>query len=389
MIPVYVFYSMFGFQRTGDSIWAAADQMARGFLIGATAGRTTLTGEGLQHNDGHSLLLAATNPAVVAYDPAFSFEIAHIVRGRAAPDVRRRRPRTRTLGWQGENVIYYLTVYNEPYVQPAEPDDLDVDGLLRGIYRYLAHGRDDGPQVRLLASGCRAAVGAAGPATCSPSSGASGAEVWSVTSWGELRRDGVEAEQHNLVHPDEEPRVPYVHAGARRGATASGRGGVGLDAGGARPDPPVGAGPVHLAGHRRVRPVRHPARDAPPLQRRRRVDHGSGARGARRARASSTGRWRSRPPPSTRSTTRRRPGRRRATPESRETVASVCTRRVADPLNGPVHGAVARRGPVPGPGRVTARIHWSLPLGKAARTIRSARRRPRDCVTASRPGRGP
>ena len=89
MIPVYVFYSMFGFQRTGDSIWAPADQMARGFLIGATAGRTTLTGEGLQHNDGHSLLLAATNPAVVAYDPAFSYEVAHIVERRAAPDVRR------------------------------------------------------------------------------------------------------------------------------------------------------------------------------------------------------------------------------------------------------------------------------------------------------------
>jgi pyruvate dehydrogenase E1 component len=161
MIPVYVFYSMFGFQRTGDSIWAAADQMARGFLVGATAGRTTLTGEGLQHNDGHSLLLASTNPAVLAYDPAFSFEIAHIVAaglhrmyGAGTED---EDPRL-----AGENVFYYLTVYNEPYVQPAEPDGVDVAGLLRGIYRYAGSPRDDGPQVRLLASGVSVPWGGGG-----------------------------------------------------------------------------------------------------------------------------------------------------------------------------------------------------------------------------------
>src|SRR5947207_1740901 len=121
MIPIYIFYSMFGFQRTGDGIWAAADQMSRGFLLGATAGRTTLTGEGLQHNDGHSLLLAATNPAAVSYDPAFSFELAHIVRDALArmygdDDARAGRD---------PNVFYYLTLYNEPYPQPAQPDDLD------------------------------------------------------------------------------------------------------------------------------------------------------------------------------------------------------------------------------------------------------------------------
>src|SRR5919201_5296770 len=130
MIPVYVFYSMFGFQRTGDSIWAAADQMARGFLIGATAGRTTLTGEGLQHADGHSPLLASTNPACVAYDPAYAYEIAHIVESGLArmfgvgaydtPEVSDR------------DVFYYLTIYNEPIVQPAEPENLDVNALLRG-----------------------------------------------------------------------------------------------------------------------------------------------------------------------------------------------------------------------------------------------------------------
>ena len=117
MIPVYIFYSMFGFQRTGDSIWAMADQLARGFLIGATAGRTTLTGEGLQHADGHSPLLALTNPAVVHYDPAFSYEIAHIVRNGLD-----RMYGSTDQHPHGEDVIYYLTVYNEPAVQPAEPD---------------------------------------------------------------------------------------------------------------------------------------------------------------------------------------------------------------------------------------------------------------------------
>jgi pyruvate dehydrogenase E1 component len=210
MIPVYIFYSMFGFQRTGDSIWSAADQMARGFLIGATAGRTTLTGEGLQHNDGHSLLLASTNPAVVSYDPAFAFEIAHIVR-----DGLRRmyggKGDSADNGdvLEGENLMYYLTVYNEPYPQPAEPDDLDVEGLLRGIYRYAGTGHADGPQVRLLASGVALPWALRAREMLAEQWGV-GAEVWSVTSYGELRRDGVEAEHHNLIHPDEEPRVPYV-----------------------------------------------------------------------------------------------------------------------------------------------------------------------------------
>jgi pyruvate dehydrogenase E1 component len=212
MIPVYVFYSMFGFQRTGDSIWAAADQMARGFLVGATAGRTTLTGEGLQHNDGHSLLLAATNPAVIAYDPAFSFEVAHIVK-----DGLRRMYGGDGDRLEGENLIYYLTVYNEPYVQPAEPEDLDVDGLLRGLYRYAASPRAEGPQVRLLASGVSMPWALQARDMLAEQWGV-GAEVWSVTSWGELRRDGVECERHNLVHPDAEPRVPYLTRALGQGA---------------------------------------------------------------------------------------------------------------------------------------------------------------------------
>jgi pyruvate dehydrogenase E1 component len=199
MIPVYVFYSMFGWQRTGDQMWALGDQLGRGFLLGATAGRTTLTGEGLQHNDGHSLLLASTNPAVVAYDPAFSFEIAHIVQDGLR----------RMVGDAPENVIYYLTVYNEPYQQPAEPSDVDVDGILKGVYRYLETGKADGPQVRLLASGVGLPWAIKARELLAEEWGV-GAEVWSVTSWGELRRDGVEAEHHNLIHPDAEPKVPYV-----------------------------------------------------------------------------------------------------------------------------------------------------------------------------------
>src|SRR6202012_3613301 len=128
MIPIYIFYSMFGFQRTGDGLWAAADQMTRGFLLGATAGRTTLTGEGLQHADGHSPLLASTNPAVVAYDPAFAFEISHIVQ-----DGLRRMYGPGSYAAESENTFYYLTVYNEPITQPAQPENLDVDGLLKGL----------------------------------------------------------------------------------------------------------------------------------------------------------------------------------------------------------------------------------------------------------------
>ncbi|MGB7962909.1 MAG: pyruvate dehydrogenase (acetyl-transferring), homodimeric type, partial [Propionicimonas sp.] len=147
MVPLYIFYSMFGFQRTADSIWAAADQLARGFLIGATAGRTTLTGEGTQHMDGHSHMLAATNPAVVAYDPAYSYEIAHIM----ADGLRR------MYGESPEDILYYMTVYNEPIVQPAEPENVDTEGILKGMY-LLAEGSFEGvnPDARraqLLASG--------------------------------------------------------------------------------------------------------------------------------------------------------------------------------------------------------------------------------------------
>jgi pyruvate dehydrogenase E1 component len=201
MIPVYIFYSMFGFQRTGDALWAAADQMARGFLLGATAGRTTLNGEGLQHEDGHSHLLAATNPAVIAYDPAFGFEIAHIVE-----DALRRM-----YGDEPENIFYYLTVYNEPISQPAEPADLDVEGLRRGLYRYAPAPAvaDGAPKARILASGTGMQWALKAQHLLAQDWGVA-AEVWSATSWTELRRDAVAVEEHNLLHPSDEPREPYV-----------------------------------------------------------------------------------------------------------------------------------------------------------------------------------
>ncbi|WP_308796363.1 pyruvate dehydrogenase (acetyl-transferring), homodimeric type [Agromyces silvae] len=200
LIPIYVFYSMFGFQRTGDAIWAAGDQMARGFMIGATAGRTTLTGEGLQHADGHSLLLAATNPAVLSYDPAYGYEIGHIVRAGLE----------RMYGGEhtDPNVMYYLTVYNEPLVQPAEPEGVDVEGIVRGIHR-IGEGQAEGPKAQLLASGVAVPWIHEAQQLLAEDWGVS-ADIWSVTSWSELARDGEAAEEHNFLNPDDERRYGYL-----------------------------------------------------------------------------------------------------------------------------------------------------------------------------------
>ncbi|MGK5531287.1 pyruvate dehydrogenase (acetyl-transferring), homodimeric type [Streptomyces sp. URMC 129] len=198
LIPVYVFYSMFGFQRTGDQFWQMGDQLARGFVLGATAGRTTLTGEGTQHADGHSQLLASTNPACVAYDPAFGFEIAHIVRDGLR----------RMYGDAPEDVFYYLTVYNEPIVQPAEPADVDVEGILKGLYRYR-EGTAGSIPAQILASGVAVPWAIEAQRILAEEWGVK-ADVWSATSWNELRREAVAVEEHNLLHPEEEQRVPYV-----------------------------------------------------------------------------------------------------------------------------------------------------------------------------------
>ena len=198
LIPIYVFYSMFGFQRTGDQFWQMADQLARGFVLGATAGRTTLTGEGLQHADGHSQLLASTNPGCVAYDPAFGFEIAHIVKDGLR----------RMYGENAEDVFYYLTVYNEPTRQPAEPEDVDVEGILKGVHRYQPGTRGELP-AQILASGVALPWALEAQQILADEWNVR-ADVWSATSWNELRRDAVEVERHNLLHPEEEQRVPYV-----------------------------------------------------------------------------------------------------------------------------------------------------------------------------------
>ena len=202
MIPIYVFYSMFGFQRTADSIWAASDQMSRGFMIGATAGRTTLTGEGLQHADGHSPVLASTNPAVVTFDPAYGYEIGHIMRagiermyGETHPD---------------PNVIFYITVYNEPIIQPVEPENVDVDGIVRGIHK-LSSNEAVGHKAQILASGVAVPWAYEAQQLLQNDWGVS-ADIWSVTSWVELRRNGLEHDEKRFLNPGTEVEAPYVTA---------------------------------------------------------------------------------------------------------------------------------------------------------------------------------
>ncbi|MBK8231877.1 MAG: pyruvate dehydrogenase (acetyl-transferring), homodimeric type [Candidatus Eisenbacteria bacterium] len=197
MIPFFIFYSMFGFQRVGDSIWAAADARARGFLCGATAGRTTLNGEGLQHEDGHSLLHASTVPSCVAYDPAFAYEIAAIVRD----GLHRMYERT-------EDLIYYLTLYNENYDMAPMPEGCE-EGILRGIYRFRPSLDGRTAQVRLFGSGPILQQALAAQELLLEGFKIP-AEVWSVTSYGELRREALAVERWNRLHPTEPARVPYV-----------------------------------------------------------------------------------------------------------------------------------------------------------------------------------
>ncbi|GAA0459094.1 pyruvate dehydrogenase (acetyl-transferring), homodimeric type [Streptomyces sp. NPDC046215] len=197
MIPFYIFYSMFGWQRTADQFWALADQLGRGFVIGATAGRTTMTGEGLQHADGHSHLIASTNPAAVSYDPAFAFEIAVIVRDGLR----------RMYGPDAEDVFYYLTVYNEPKVQPAMPDGVE-EGVLKGLYRFreAAGAAADAPRLQLLASGTAVHWALEAQRLLADDWGVA-ADVWSAPSWTELRRDALSCDAARLRGED---RVPYV-----------------------------------------------------------------------------------------------------------------------------------------------------------------------------------
>ncbi|TXS42644.1 pyruvate dehydrogenase (acetyl-transferring), homodimeric type [Streptomyces sp. OR43] len=197
MIPFYIFYSMFGWQRTGDQFWQLGDQLGRGFVVGATAGRTTLTGEGLQHADGHSHLIASTNPASLNYDPAFAYEIAVIVQDGLR----------RMYGPDAENVFYYLTVYNEPKPQPAMPEGIE-EGILKGLYRFKegTPAKADSPRVQLMASGTAIHWALEAQELLAADWGVT-ADVWSATSWGELRRDALECDEALLRG---ELRVPYV-----------------------------------------------------------------------------------------------------------------------------------------------------------------------------------
>jgi pyruvate dehydrogenase E1 component len=196
MIPFYVFYSMFGFQRTGDQFWASGDAMTRGFLLGATAGRTTLNGEGLQHEDGHSLLLSSTVPSVVSYDVAFSYELATII-----------QDGLRRMVQEEENVVYYITLQNESYRMPPTPGDVK-EGVLRGIYKYKA-GEKGKRQVQLFGSGCILNQVLRAQEILAERFDTR-ADVWSVTSYCELRRDALACERHNRLHPLDPARIAYL-----------------------------------------------------------------------------------------------------------------------------------------------------------------------------------
>ncbi len=209
-IPLYFFYSMFGFQRTADSIWAAADQRTRGFLIGATAGGTTLNGEGLQHQDRHSHLIALSNPGVVAYDPSFAYEIAVIIEHGLE---RMYGPRSKQDGeddypGNSSDVMYYLTVYNEPRVQPAMPDHVDEGHIIRGMYRF-----SDAPsgthEAHILSSGTIIHEAMRAQELLAQDWDVA-ATVWSCPGWNELLRDGGACDHHNRLHPEGEQKVPWV-----------------------------------------------------------------------------------------------------------------------------------------------------------------------------------
>jgi pyruvate dehydrogenase E1 component len=210
MIPFFIFYSMFGFQRIGDLIWAAADQRTKGFLLGGTSGRTTLNGEGLQHEDGHSHVLASTVPNLLAYDPAYAYEVAVIIR-----DGLRRMYQER------EDVFYYITLYNENYPMPPKPEGVD-EGILKGLYKLraappietppaggAAGGEAGAPRAHLLGSGSLLREALRAQQILAERYGVA-ADVWSATSYKALLRDALDAERWNMLHPEAEPRQPYV-----------------------------------------------------------------------------------------------------------------------------------------------------------------------------------
>jgi pyruvate dehydrogenase E1 component len=196
-IPFYIFYSMFGFQRTGDLVWAFGDARGRGFLLGATAGRTTLNGEGLQHEDGHSHVLFSAVPNVLAYDPAFAYEVAVII-----------RDGLKRMYTDNEDVFYYLTLYNQDYPMPAMPAGVE-EGILRGLYLYRGAVQQARHRAQLFGSGPLLLQALRAQEILAAKFDVA-ADVWSVTSYPLLRNDALAAERWNRLHPGEPPRVPYV-----------------------------------------------------------------------------------------------------------------------------------------------------------------------------------
>ena len=196
MLPFFIFYSMFGFQRIGDLAWAAGDRQARGFLLGATAGRTTLNGEGLQHEDGHSHIISSTVPNCVSSDPTFAHEVAVIIHHGMQRMVEKQ-----------ENVFYYITLMNENYPHPGLVAGQE-EGIIRGMY-LLNSGKGNGARVQLLGSGVILREVLAAQELLEKDWGIA-ADVWSVTSFTELRREGLDVERYNLLHPEATQQVPYV-----------------------------------------------------------------------------------------------------------------------------------------------------------------------------------
>ena len=256
MVPFFTFYSMFGWQRVGDLIWQASDARARGFLLGATAGRTTLLGEGLQHQDGHSLLLASVNPAAEAYDPAFAYEVATIV-----------RHGLRRMWLENEDVIYYLTLYNENQLMPAMPEDVGK-GVIEGLYRWSAAPEGSTHPATILFSGSANLAAREAQTQLAEHYGVA-AELFSATSYKRLREQALSTERWNRLHADQAARDPSGHRAA--GGRGAGHRRHGLHEGGPGPDRPLGAigSPLHPAGHRRLRPQRHPRGAPAPLRDRR------------------------------------------------------------------------------------------------------------------------
>ena len=198
MVPFYIYYSMFGFQRIGDLAWAAGDMQARGFLIGATAGRTTLAGEGLQHQDGHGLIVASTIPNCVAYDPCFAYELAVVI-----------HDGMRRMVQEQENVYYYITSMNENYTMPAMPKGAE-EGIIKGMYQFSTDKAKKGEaKAQLFGSGTilREVIEAA---ELLKKEWKVSADVWSITSYNELAREAVDCERWNMLNPTKKPRVPYI-----------------------------------------------------------------------------------------------------------------------------------------------------------------------------------